>query len=268
MMYPIYVVSGSTGASGDQLTRTALAQFEHVNAPITVIPEVRSNEQIAQVVLRAAADDALIVHTLVDSNLRYTLVQLARKQNVVEVDVIGSLLQRMAQYLGQRPLGQPGRYRQMRQEDLKRIEAIEFAVDHDDGKRAHELHLAEIVLCGISRVGKTPVSMYLSTLGWKVANVPLVPGMEPPEGLFTIDQRRVVGLTLEPGQLVHYRRRRQQRLGAPGHTAYTEAENLTEELDFAQRIFRRGGFVVVDLTDKPVEEGASEVIATVQRRLK
>jgi regulator of PEP synthase PpsR (kinase-PPPase family) len=210
----------------------------------------------------------MIVHTLVDEVLRRKLTALASAHRIVELDLIGPLLEQLSSCQGQKPVGKPGLYRKMRERDLKRIEAIEFAVDHDDGKRAHELAQAEIVLTGVSRVGKTPLSMYLSTMGWKVGNVPLVKGIQPPPTLFEIDHRRVIGLTIEPGQLIAYRKRRGQHIGLLAKSAYTTPAELIEELTFAQEVFRRGRFATVDTTDKPIEESADEIIARVERELK
>jgi len=263
----VFVVSGGLGTSGDQLVRTALAQFANNGTNVSVIPQVRSIEQVQGVIAQASATNGIIVHTLVDEFLRQKLVGLANEHRIVELDLIGPLLGRLSSCLGQEPAGKPGLYRKMREQDLKRIEAIEFAVNHDDGKRANELGEAEIVLTGVSRVGKTPLSMYLSTMGWKVGNVPLVKGIQPPSTLFEIDHRRVIGLMIEPGQLVAYRKRRGQHIGLLGQTAYTMPEELVEELEFAQQVFHRGRFATIDITDKPIEESAEEIIARVEREL-
>lgn len=263
----IMVVSGGVGTSGTQILRTALAQFPTNGTAIRVVSQVRTVADIGKVIAEAVELDALIVHTLVDDVLRRELMSQARHCGIVEVDLLGQLLAEVGERLGYAPLGKPGLYRKMREEDLRRIEAIEFAVDHDDGKRASELGQAEIVLTGVSRVGKTPLSMYLSTMGWKVGNVPLVRGLEPPGSLFEIDRRRVIGLTIEAGQLVAHRRRRGEHMGLQQNAAYTAPVELLDELEFAQSIFRRGHFATVDTTDKPIEESADEVIARVRRAL-
>ena len=266
-MTPLFVVSGSSGASGSRLARTALAQFQAADMPVLIVPDVRAADQVRAVVEQAAAQGGLIAHTLVDPALRAQLSALARARGVAAVDLIGPLLDELAALLGQQSAGQPGLYRRLHEQDVRRIEAIEFAVAHDDGKRIYELEQAEIVLTGVSRVGKTPLSMYLSTLGWKVANVPLVKDLPPPPPLFEVDRRRVVGLMIEPGQLISYRQRRGQHLGLPGGGAYTDPAALFEELGFARALFRQRGFVSVDMTDKPVEEAASEIVALMARRL-
>lgn len=263
---PIYIVSGGAGMSGQQLVRTALAQFQDVDTPIIIVPHVQRAEQLEAVVAKALESSSIIVHTLVDTNLRGTLNDLAQKRNVVAIDLMGPLLFRLTGLLGEKPLEKPGLYRQLREDYFKRIEAIEFTVDHDDGRKTADLPLADIVLTGVSRVGKTPLSMYLSTLGWKVANVPLIPQLTPPPELFQANRRRVVGLDIKPEQLIAYRRRRQQRLGMSARTAYSDLDEITSELEFARRVFRQGQFKVIDITDRPIEESAEEIVTYISRQ--
>lgn len=263
----IMIISGGAGTSGDQLVRTALAQFQNADVHITIVPQVCQVAQLEHLIVQASAADAVIVHTLVDAELRNKLVELAKNRRVTQIDLIGSLISSLQLRLQQEPLEQPGRYRKLREHDLKRIEAIEFAVEHDDGQRIHDLARSEIVLTGVSRVGKTPLSIYLSTLGWKVANIPLVKDIQPPSELFEVDPRRVIGLTIEPGQLVAYRQRRQHHLGTATSSPYSEPQALVEELEFARQVFRQGQFAVINMTDKPVEEGAHEIVNLITRNL-
>ena len=263
---PIYIVSGGMGASGEQLVRTALAQFPKSRISVITMGHVRHIEQIKDAVTQAAATGGIIVHTLVESPLRAALVQLAQQQGVAAVDLMGPLLSRLTEMLGQDPIGHPGLYRQLHQLYFERVTAIEFSLAHDDGQRSEDWPLADIVLAGVSRVGKTPLSVYLSVLGWKVANAPLVLGVAPPSDLLQLDRQRVIGLTIEPGQLLVHRRRRQRRLGAPGPSPYTDPHAILEELEAAREMFRRGGFSVIDVTDKPIETSAEEIIELITRR--
>jgi regulator of PEP synthase PpsR (kinase-PPPase family) len=265
---PIFVVSGGMGISGEQLTRTALAQFQQADLPVVIVPHVDRAGQFEEVVAQAAASGGLIVHTLVNTEMRNALLNLAHEHNVVTVDLIGPLLLQLARLLGQMPVGQPGLYHQLREDYFKRVEAIEFTVAHDDGKKPHELRLADVVLVGVSRVGKTPLSVYLSTRGWKVANVPLIREVSPPDDLFQVDPRRVVGLVIEPDELAAFRRRRQHRLGMGPGSAYADLGELRDEVKLARELCARAGFAIVDITDKPIEESADEVIAHVMRRLR
>src|SRR5690606_27578042 len=206
--------------------------------------------------------------TLVDADLRQKLIVLARERNVTAIDLIGAVMLHLTNLLSQEPIGRPGLYRQIRETYFKRIEAIEFTVDHDDGRKPHDLHRAEIVVVGVSRVGKTPLSIYLGTRGWKVANVPLVIELDPPEQLFQIDPRRVVGLTIDPQHLQSFRDQRQQKLGLRSPSSYTDLAALYDEVKYAERVCQRGGFPLVDITERSIEENADEVIAHVTRRLK
>lgn len=265
---PVYVVSGGAGASGEQLVRTALAQFNGVDVPVIILPHVRESHQLDAIVSKASTNGGIVVHTLVNADLRTELIDRARQHNVVAIDLMGPLLSQLSAALGRIPLGQPGLYRQLNEARFDRIEAIEFTMAHDDGRNSHEWHLAEIVLAGISRVGKTPLSMYLAVLGWKVANVPLIHGMDAPDELFQVDRSRVVGLIVEPGQLMLRRQLRQRRMGVSENAGYADLQELYDEIESARRLFTRGGFPAIDITNKSIEESADEVIATVTRRIK
>jgi regulator of PEP synthase PpsR (kinase-PPPase family) len=263
---PIYIVSGGVGASGEQLVQTALAQFPDHRVLVIVVGNVRQVEQIESVVARAKDSGGTIVHTLVNASLRSHLVGRAQAAGVQTIDLMGPLLRRMAEVLGREPLGHPGLYRQLHRDYFDRVAAIEFTMAHDDGKKPEGWRSAEIVLVGVSRTGKTPLSLYLSVLGWKVANAPLVPNLPLPPELFQLDPHRVVGLTIESGQLLLHRQQRQIRLGAPGLSAYVDPNGIYEEIQNAKQVFRRGGFSVIDVTDKPIETCADEIIRLIQRQ--
>ena len=258
------IVSGGFGSSGEQLARTALAQFADAGVEVRVVPHVRDAARVEEAVVEAQRLGATILHTLVDPALRRTLGDMARRRNVVAIDLIGRLLSHLSATLGRKPLGKPGLYRQLREDYFRRVEAIEFTLDHDDGKNAHELEESQLVLVGPSRVGKTPLSIYLSTLGWKVANVPLVGELEPPARLFEIDRRRVVGLTVDPVQLIAHRRRRHRGMGLSGRSSYTDAASVAEEVEFARRTCRRAGFPVIDMTNRQIEEAADEILGLIR----
>ncbi len=264
---PIIVVSGGMGASGELLVRTALAQFRRA-VPVEIMPHVFARADLERAVEQAAVAGGIIVHTLVDGNLRSLLSEMALARAVPAIDLMGPLLELVMAALGEQPAGRPGLYRQQREAYFERVAAIEFSVAHDDGLRIEDLPQAEIVLVGVSRTGKTPLSMYLSIMGWKVANVPLIREVPPPPALLEIDRRRVVGLTIEPGQLIAYRKWRQARLGAGTTGAYSDPGAIYEEVEAARHFCRRSGFAIVDVTDKPIESSAEEVIAAVTQRLR
>jgi regulator of PEP synthase PpsR (kinase-PPPase family) len=262
---PIFIISGGAGALGKHVARIALSQFPAINSQVIVIPQIHDAEQLAAAVAQVAARRGLIFHTMVDPSMRQALIELAREHDLPAVDTIGNPLALLAASSGCQPLGQPGLYQGQHEVYLERINAIEYTVDHDDGRNPGELYQADVVLTGVSRVGKTPLSIYLSVLGWKVANVPLVDGVPPPPQLFEIDKRRVIGLTLDPETLMEHRRWRQQSLGWMAGRAYSDFEALEEEMASARRVFRQGGFATVNVTNKPIEESADQVIALISR---
>lgn len=262
---PVYILSGGVGASGEQVVHTVLAQFPDLRVPVITVGNVRQVDLIEDIVAQARSTGGTIVHTLVDEGLRSRLAELAQEAGVVAIDLMGPLLTRLADVLHRDPLNQPGLYRKLRQDYYDRVAAIEYSVSHDDGKDPSAWPRAEILLLGVSRTGKTPISLYLSVLGWKVANLPLVPEIPPPPELFEMDPRRVIGLTIEPGQLLLHRQQRQIRLGAPGASPYVDPDRVYEEVQAAKKLFRKLGFSIVDVTDKPIETITDEIIRLVTR---
>jgi [pyruvate, water dikinase]-phosphate phosphotransferase / [pyruvate, water dikinase] kinase len=253
---PFYIVSGGSGASGQQVAETALAQFPTLQVPVFIRNHVRSLRQVEIAVKEAAADGGTVVHTLVDGGLREALIRLGRKHGVVTIDLMGPLLEQVAAQAGAKPLEQPGLYRELRKEYFDRVEAIDFAVTHDDGSLPEDLPSADVVIIGVSRCGKTPLSMYLAVHGWKAANIPIIKDVPLPEDLFRIDRRRVIGLRIEFKRLLEFRREREEHMGRVGTTAYSSHSAVFE---VAGRIYRKGGFSVVEVTDKPIEAIAAEI---------
>ena len=262
---PIFVVSGGAGATGDLLARTVLAQFPDVDVPLHVETKVVSEERVRDVIKKATGiPGAIIVHTMVKRDYRRLLVTEAARAGIVTFDLAGPLEEHLSRELEMQPLQQPGLYHQMRRAYFDRVEAIEFTVAHDDGKRVEDLPKAEIVLLGLSRVGKTPLSMYLSVMGWKTANVPFVPGVPPPE-LAQVAPHKVVGLIIEPAQLIAHRRYRASRSGIR-EEGYVDRQSVVDEMRAANHYFYAQGFHVVDTTDKPIETSAEEIVSLITRR--
>ncbi len=263
---PLYVVSGGVGASGEQLAQTVLAQFPDNNVPVITVGNVRQITQIKRVVGQAKQTGGIIAHTLVDDRLRDALIDLARDEEVTAIDLMGPLLSRLEIVLKRKALGQPGLYRQFHRAYYERVSAIEFTMAHDDGQHPAGWPQADIVLTGVSRAGKTPLSMYLAVLGWKVANIPLVPEVPPPPELFKLDRQCVIGLTIRPDQLIVFREQRYARLGVSAPMEYINPRRIGEEVQAALRVFRRGRFAVIDVTDKPIETSADEIIKLIESR--
>lgn len=257
---PVYIVSGGSGASGQQIAETALAQFPMLRVPVIIRNHVRSLKQVETAVKEAEADGGTVVHTFVDGSLREALIRLGRKHGVVTIDLMGSLLEQVAGQTGSKPLEQPGLYRKLRKDYFDRVEAIDFAVSHDDGSRPDDIPSADVVIIGVSRCGKTPISMYLAVHGWKVANIPIIKDIPLPDKLFRIDRHRVIGLSIEYKRLLEHRKKREEHMEGVGTTAYSSPSAVFEELEVARRTYREGGFYVVEVTDKPIEIIAAEII--------
>lgn len=266
--FPLFVVSGASGASGEQLAHTVLAQFPEITVPVKMITHVRQVEQVEKVVADAKSVNGIILHTMVDETLREKLIFLGKKQGVVTIDLVGDLISWLTNISNQKPAGIPGLYRQLHKVYFDRVEAIEFSMSHDDGQNPQDLEKAEIVLTGVSRVGKTPLSMYLAVLGWKVANVPLVMGIEPPEELFQVDRRRVIGLTIDAAQLLSYRKARLNRIAGAGVTDYNNPRTIFDEVEAAAQLCREHRFSIIGVTNKPIETSANEIIELMTTRFK
>jgi len=256
----IFVLSGGVGASGEQLVSTVLAQFPGNNVRIVVSGSVRQPEQVAAVLKQAQECGGLVVYTLVDESLRQHLVDEARRSGVQTFDLMTPVIDWLSSALHTRPLQEPGRYRVLHREQFERVAAIDYTLTHDDGKNPEGWPRAELVLVGVSRSGKTPLSIFLAVLGWKVANIPLVPEIPVPPSLYELDRTRVVGLTIDPDQLLLYRRQRQARLGVTEASTYTDLESIKTELLHAKKVFREGQFQTVNMTDKTIEMGADEIL--------
>ena len=262
----IHIVSGGVGASGELLAHTVLAQFPGAPVDIIVHPHVHDVQDVNKIVDSIAGTKGILLHTLVNSQVRDALLSEARRLDVAEIDLAGPVIDVLSARLSSEPVGQPGLYRKLYDQYFKRIDAIEFTIAHDDGKRTHDLGEADIVLMGVSRLGKTPLSVYLAMQGWKVANIPFVPGIVLPDAVWTLDRRRVVGLTIEPTQLAVHRRWREQRLGVEVGN-YVDQKHVASELREANRFFHAHDIPVIDVTDKPIETSGSDIVGVVTRRL-
>ncbi|HUG14911.1 MAG TPA: pyruvate, water dikinase regulatory protein [Thermomicrobiales bacterium] len=261
----LFVVSDGGGSTAEAAMDAAMAQFPDVAFTIVRRPGVRSREQVLAVVREASLAQGIIVHTIVIQEIRQILVRECRQRVIPNFDLIGPLIGHIGQQVGQRPILRPGASRGIDLDYFKRIDAIQFTVQHDDGQSLSTLHEADVVLVGVSRSSKTPLSVFLSMRGWRVANIPIVLGVEPPQVLGDIDQRRIVAVTLDAPQLLEIRRNRLQALGQLLDGEYADPDKITEELAFFRRVARSGyPWPIVNVTGKSVEEAAKEVIAVVE----
>ena len=264
-MYHVFAISDATGTTAERVVQAALTQFEGAEVEITRHGGVRTATQVRKIMQKAAEKKGFVVHTLVSAELRRLVLREGRRQGVETIDLMGPLLARLTSVLAKTPLAEPGLFRPFDDAYLARIEAIRFTVNHDDGRNTHELDQADIVLVGVSRTCKTPTSIYLATQGWRVANVPLVLGIEPPKNLFKLPKRRVVALTVEPERLAILRQPRVERMGTPGR-GYATLDYVKREVAYAYQLLgRRPDWPFVDMTAKSIEEAAAEVTSLAGR---
>lgn len=263
----VYVVSGGVGSSGEQVVQTVLAQFPNHNVKLKVIPHVRSLEKVSDIVAQAAETNSPVVHTMVNSKLRESMIRMLAENNVPGFDIMGDLLSHFSKMLKQQPSGEPGLYRRLHRSYFQRVEAIDYTLEHDDGIDPAGWGQAHALLVGPSRTGKTPISMYLAVLGWRIANYPIVPGINIPQKLKTIEPLKVIGLTIDPVRLVAHRTTRQKRLGTLDvNTDYTDLEKVYAEIEEAQEFYRRHNYRRIDVTDKPIEACADEIVHLIPER--
>jgi regulator of PEP synthase PpsR (kinase-PPPase family) len=260
----VFVVSDGTGETCAAAVRAAMLQFQ---APwrLRIFGGVRHPSELRRVMARAAESRALVVFSLVEGKSVLALQSQAEQRGVTIVDLLGPLIAKVAQRLHAEPRHQPGLLHGFTDDYFKRVEAVEFAVRHDDGANMHTLVDAEIVLTGVSRTSKTPLSMYLAQRGYKTGNIPLVPGVDPPRLLLEMDPRKVFGLLIDPGSLKPLRQARVRAIGSRTYTsAYTDPESMKSELEHARRLFRQRGWKTVDVGGRAVEENASRIVALYQ----
>jgi len=263
---PIYVVSGGRGIAGNNLLQSILIQYPNNKIPVEIIGGVDSEEMIFDIVMKAKSEGGLITHTMVNPDLRHKINELAHEFKVEVIDLMGDLADYLDRNLDMEPLQHPGLYRELNHQYFDRIDSIEFTLSHDDGMSPQRLQEAEIVLTGVSRAGKTPLSVYLAMYGWKVANVPLVPGVPPPDELFKIDPNRVFGLHIGAGQLVTHRIKRIQGWNNMKNDSYVDQAKVREEIRNAMFVFDRGGFTVINVSNKPIESTANEILKYMSER--
>lgn len=265
-MHKIYIISDGSGHTAEQFLNAAVTQYKGVSVEIYIRPGVRSEEQILGIIREAEENHGFIVHTLVSKEMRDKILQIGRLHNVETIDLMGPLLGHLSHQFSNVPTEVPGLFRKLNKAYFQRIESMEFAFRHDDGQRSHELNKAEIVLVGVSRTFKTPLSIYLAFKGWLVANVPIVLGINLPLDLSFVPPDRVFGLYTVPHQLSSLRKVRDEHLG--GLTGnYSDISFVRKELEYSQQLFARyPGWNIINVTKKPIEEIASEILSYIRKK--
>lgn len=257
----ILVVSDATGATAEHVLQAALAQFEATDVIVERRPQTRTIGAIREVVDEARESGAMLVHTIASTELRREIYLRATERQVHSVDLLGNVLSDLSAFLGAPPEGVPGGRHRFDENYYRRVDALTFVVKHDDGLGLDDLDRADIVLVGISRTSKTPLSIYLAVRGYFVGNVPILYNVEPPAALFKINQRKVVALRMDSIRLRRIREQRLRSFREDARQAYTDPQMIQQEVAHADEIFKRSSWPVVDMTLKSLEEVAVEVVS-------
>jgi regulator of PEP synthase PpsR (kinase-PPPase family) len=264
MSHHIYIFSDSTGETAERGVRAALSQFKDVDVKLHRYSKILSRDELVQALEMAVKEPGILFYTLVNPEHGQLLRDFAETHGLESVDLISPLLFKLSDFFGMAPQEVPGLLYQLDSEYYKRVEAVNFTVKQDDGQEPRNLAKADIVLVGVSRTSKTPLSMYLAHKGYKVANVPLVKGIDPPRELFDVAQDRVVGLIIEPRRLVELRSARLRNMRQTSRGSYAEYEGVVEELEFCRQFYRKHPeWLIIDVTSKSVEESAAEILKKV-----
>lgn len=260
----IIVCSDSVGETAEAVVRATMRQFQANQVKIKRYSQVATEDAVREVIEDARSKRAFIAYTLVQPELRETMKMEAIKAGVRTVDIMGPMMQAFIDTFNDYPLSKPGLLHRMDEDYFRRVEAIEFSVKYDDGRDARGILKAEIVLIGVSRTSKTPLSIFLAHKGYKVANFPVVPEVKVPKELFEIPPRRIIGLTMDPEQILRIRSERLKSLGLTNSAKYATLPRILEELEYAEKLMKSLGCLVIDVTDKAIEETAGLIIDYIQ----
>lgn len=265
----VFIVSDGTGETAATMIRAALVQYQELEVSIIRFKNVRTESQVESVVESAAEKQAILIYTIASRRLRQTIQERTAAKGLHSIDLLGPLLEKLDTYFGvdeQSP--KTGALRVVDERYYKRIEAIEYTVKHDDGKDLRDLEKADILLVGISRTSKTPLSIFLSHKGWKVANIPLVLNQALPEEIYKVDQRKVVGLIIDQENLFRIRRNRLEKFGQDPGSEYASQQHIHAEIEYAHSVFKKNRkWPVFNVTERALEETASEITRIVASRM-
>lgn len=256
----IYVLSDSVGETAELVIKAGLSQFKNGDYKIQRVPYVEDRETIDDFLQQAKANSSIVGFTLVNPELRSYLNERAKEIHVEAIDIMGPTIEAMERVFRDQPRLEAGLVHRLDEDYFKKIEAIEFAVKYDDGRDPRGIARADIVLVGVSRTSKTPLSQFLAHKRFKVANVPIVPEVDPPEELFMVDPKKCIGLRISAEKLNGIRKERLKALGLGDQATYANVKRIEEELIFFNKIVEKIGCPVIDVSHKAVEETANQII--------
>lgn len=265
-LYNVFIISDSSGQTGTAIAKTAAAQFPEARANITQYPFIRTKSILTGILSLAKENNAIIFHTLVNPELSDMVNQFSDKNGLASFDCIQTPIDLISNRLNESSAAVPGLVHNLNAEYFKRISAIEFTVANDDGKNPQNLKKADIVILGVSRTSKTPLSLYLANESFKVANVPIGPNIQLPEEVYQIDKKKLFGLTNSVTKLKQIRSQRMKEYGLTGENPYSNSENIKKELDYAKHLYQEMGCLSINVSNKSIEETATIITESLPKK--
>lgn len=262
----VYVVSDSVGETAELMVKAVATQFNGGEVEIQRISNVEDPVTLQNIITAAKYSESIIAYTIVIPALKEYLDQKTKEEGIIAIDLMNPLMEAFIHKFNKEPKRKPKLMRKLDENYFRKVEAIEFAVKYDDGQEMQGLNRADIVLIGVSRTSKTPLSMYLAHKGYKVANVPLVPEVTPPDGLYKIERNKCVGLIITPDKLNEIRKERLKSLGLNTLANYADLERILDELDYAEKIMKRIGCPVINVSNKAIEETADLILDMLKKK--
>ncbi len=263
--YCIYTISDSIGETAGRIARATANQFADREYVIVNNPFITDVALVEHIIEDAANFSSIVIFTTVIEAVRQAIMEHCQKRGIKYIDVMRPSLEVFERHLGEKPINEPGITHRLDENYFRRIDAIEFAVRYDDGKDLRGLKKADLVIIGISRTSKTPLSMYLANNNLKVANVPIVPDVPLPQELYKVDRNKIIGLVCSPEKLNGIRRERLRSMGLNTDANYASMERIIEELEYADGIMKKLGCPVIDVSNKAIEETASMIVEIVKK---
>jgi regulator of PEP synthase PpsR (kinase-PPPase family) len=258
--FHIHLVSDSTGETLNAMARAVCARFTDILPIEHIYALVRSIRQLDRALEEIAGAPGVVMHTIIDPNLRSALEEGCRKLDMPCIAALDPVVSAMSRYLGAKISTRVGAQHALNNDYFDRIEALDYAIAHDDGQGGQDLTQADVILVGVSRTSKTPTCIYLAHRGVRAANVPLVPGRPPPEQLFELKNTLIVGLMTTPERLIQIRRNRLLSLKENRESDYIDTDSVRAEIIAARRLFEKNGWPIIDVTRRSVEETAAAII--------
>ena len=253
------LISDSTGETAQNYIKSVTSQFPNLKVNLIRKPSIDTTEEIDEV-MDQADSNCIVVQTIANEDLSKHLRAVAKEKNIEVLDILNYGIRKVEEATGLKAVREIGLTRTLSEDYFNMIEAIEFAIQYDDGKDPRGFPLSDIVLVGVSRTSKTPTTMILATKNFKVSNLPLVPEIKLPREIFEVDPDRIIGLVIDPDKLSNIREVRSKSLGIVGESIYYDDKRIRRELEYAQEVFKDLDCKVIDVTENTIEQTATDIV--------